>query len=245
MTGDDTLADWRDTLRYLGHLLLKQDKRAAITLSSLNQSVSRVKTGASTHSRKTLLQVQRLAHQFETGDETGSGLLTRQELVDCLKGLEGIEEVMHKGRPVSEEDLHELAMKLDMLSGRETGQVNLFSFLEAFVVERPTGQDFDAAEEFMCEHILSFLYRNRHAVCCGCHEADAALTGRIRCSSFAEVLRGIDISLAKNRRTFTDVQIDGLAEALGEEDGTFSYFELLQALIVHDSEKSGSGTGLF
>ena len=40
-SGDDTLADWRDTLRYLGHLLLKQDKRAAITLSSLNQSVSR------------------------------------------------------------------------------------------------------------------------------------------------------------------------------------------------------------
>lgn len=239
MTGDDTLADWRDTLRYLGHLLLKQDKRASATISSL-PTVSRVKTSASTHSRKTLLQVQRLAHQFETGDESGSGLLTRQELVDCLKGLEGIEGVMHKGHPVSEEDLHELAVKLDLLSGRETGQVNLFSFLEAFVVERPTGQEFDAAEEFMCEHILSFLYRNRHAVCCGCHEADVALSGRIRCSAFAEVLRGIDISLAKNRRTFTDVQIDGLAEALGEEDGTFSYFELLQALIVRDSEKSGS-----
>lgn len=35
--------------------------------------------------------------------------------------------------------------------------MNLFSFLEAFVVERPPGQEFDAAEEFMCEHILSFL----------------------------------------------------------------------------------------
>lgn len=28
-----------------------------------------------------------------------------------------------------------------------------------------------------------------------------------------EVLRGIDVSLAKNRRTFTDVQIDGLADS--------------------------------
>ena len=25
------------------------------------------------------------------------------------------------------------------------------------MVERPPGQEFDAAEEFMCEHILSFL----------------------------------------------------------------------------------------
>ena len=78
-----------------------------------------------------------------------------------------------------------------------------------------------------------------------------------------QVLRGIDISLAKTRRTFSDVQIDGLAdtcpcqkavaersastlmakgkgmeqacsrdgpllpvqESLGEEDGSFSYFE--------------------
>ena len=39
--GDDTVADWRDTLRYLGHLLLKQDKRASATISSL-PTVSRV-----------------------------------------------------------------------------------------------------------------------------------------------------------------------------------------------------------
>jgi len=69
---------------------------------------------------------------------------------------------------------------------------------------------------------------------------DAALTGRISSGAFAEVLRGIDISLAKHRRTFSDVQIDGLAESLGEEDGSFSYFELLQALMVRDSERSGS-----
>ncbi|CAJ1400703.1 unnamed protein product [Effrenium voratum] len=149
---------------------------------------------------------------------------------------------MHKGHPIGDDDLHELALQLDQLSGRETGKVNLFSFLEAFVVERPSGQDFDAAEEFMCEHILSFLFRNRHAVACGCHEADPELSGRIRSAAFAEVLRGIDISLAKTRRTFTDVQIDGLAESLGEEDGSFSYFELLQALMVRDSEKSGSMT---
>ena len=44
-------------------------------------------------------------------------------------------------------------------------------------------EEFDAAEEFMCEHILSFLYRNRHAVCCGCHEARLywlALSGTVR-----------------------------------------------------------------
>lgn len=58
-------------------------------------------------------------------------------------------------------------------------------------------------------------------------QADGELSGRIRCAAFAEVLRGIDISLAKKRRTFSDVQIDGLAEALGEEDGSFSYFERL------------------
>ncbi|CAJ1423160.1 unnamed protein product [Effrenium voratum] len=235
MTGDDALADWRDTLRHLGYLLLKKDRASS-------SGMMRVKTGASTHSRKTVFQVQRLAHQFETGDETGDGLLTRQELVEYLKGVDGIEGVMHKGHPIGDDDLHELALQLDQLSGRETGKVNLFSFLEAFVVERPSGQDFDAAEEFMCEHILSFLFRNRHAVACGCHEADPELSGRIRSAAFAEVLRGIDISLAKTRRTFTDVQIDGLAESLGEEDGSFSYFELLQALMVRDSEKSGSMT---
>lgn len=234
MTGDDALAEWRDALNHIGHLLLKRDR------ISNQPGITRVKTGASVHSRKTVFQAQRLAHQFEKSDESGDGHLTRGELVDYLKGLEGIEDVMHKGHTISETDLEEMALQLDQLSGRETGKVNLFSFLEAFIVERPSGQDFDAAEEFMCEHILSFLYRHRHAVCCGCHEADVALTGRISSGAFAEVLRGIDISLAKQRRTFSDVQIDGLAESLGEEDGSFSYFELLQALMVRDSERSGS-----
>ncbi|CAE7924908.1 ppa1 [Symbiodinium necroappetens] len=221
MTGDDALAEWRDALNHIGHLLLKRDRM------SNQPGITRVKTGASVHSRKTVFQAQRLAHQFEKSDESGDGHLTRGELVDYLKGLEGIDDVMHKGHTISETDLEEMALQLDQLSGRETGKVNLFSFLEAFIVERPSGQDFDAAEEFMCEHILSFLYRHRHAVCCGCHEADVALTGRISSGAFAEVLRGIDISLAKQRRTFSDVQIDGLAESLGEEDGSFSYFELL------------------
>ncbi|CAE7512764.1 rdgC [Symbiodinium natans] len=234
MTGDDPLAEWRDALNHIGHLLLKRDRL------SNQPGITRVKTGASVHSRKTVFQVQRLAHQFEKGDESGDGLLTRAELVDYLKGLEGIDGVMHKGHIISDADLEDMALQLDQLSGRETGQVNWFSFLEAFIVERPSGQDFDAAEEFMCEHILSFLYRHRHAVCCGCHEADSSLTGRISSGAFAEVLRGIDISLAKQRRTFSDVQIDGLAESLGEEDGSFSYFELLQALMVRDAEKSGS-----
>ncbi|CAE7270568.1 rdgC [Symbiodinium sp. CCMP2456] len=224
MTGDDPLAEWRDALNHIGHLLLKRDRM------SNQPGITRVKTGASVHSRKTVFQVQRLAHQFEKSDESGDGFLTRGELVDYLKGLEGIEDVMHKGHAISETDLEEMALQLDQLSGRETGKVNWFSFLEAFIVERPSGQDFDAAEEFMCEHILSFLYRHRHAVCCGCHEADVALTGRISSGAFAEVLRGIDISLAKQRRTFSDVQIDGLAESLGEEDGSFSYFELLPQL---------------
>eukprot|EP00913_Durusdinium_trenchii_P001088 g998.t1 len=80
MTGDDTLSDWRTTLRSLGHLLLKQDRKTSMTINSFERAVSRVRTGASTHSRKTLLQVQRLAHQFESGDESGNGLLSRQEL---------------------------------------------------------------------------------------------------------------------------------------------------------------------
>ncbi|CAK9022178.1 unnamed protein product [Durusdinium trenchii] len=166
--------------------------------------------------RRSIMELR--AHQFESGDESGNGLLSRQELVDCLKGLEGIEEVMHKGHPVSEEDLHELALKLDQLSGRETGQVNLFSFLEAFVVERPPGQEFDAAEEFMCEHILSFLCTATGMLFVVA--ATRRFVGAVgRWHEFVLPLTG-QVGDYQLRLPFA------AEEALGEEDGTFSYFEL-------------------
>ena len=36
--------------------------------------------------RRSIMELR--AHQFESGDESGNGLLSRQELVDCLKGRE-------------------------------------------------------------------------------------------------------------------------------------------------------------
>ncbi|CAK9005043.1 unnamed protein product [Durusdinium trenchii] len=41
MTGDDTLSDWRTTLRSLGHLLLKQDRKTSMTINSFERAVSR------------------------------------------------------------------------------------------------------------------------------------------------------------------------------------------------------------
>eukprot|EP00931_Biecheleriopsis_adriatica_P060253 TRINITY_DN36168_c0_g1_i1.p1 TRINITY_DN36168_c0_g1~~TRINITY_DN36168_c0_g1_i1.p1 ORF type:complete len:1070 (+),score=192.98 TRINITY_DN36168_c0_g1_i1:43-3252(+) len=240
MTGqDDPLAEWRGTLSQLGRLVIKQDRADATMQPSRTSRAS-----FSRKSRKTLFSPTKpLVNQFMSADDSGDGLLQTEEIVQFLKELDGIEDVMHHGRPLGDSDFADLASKLDLLSGSETQQVNLFSFLEAFMVERPEGADFDNAEEFACEHILSFLYRHRHAVCCGCEAADPHLNGRIRCSAFAEVLRGIDVSLARKRRTLSDLQIEGLADSLGEEDGSFSYFELLQALIARDNEKLGGEPG--
>lgn len=242
ITGDDNLFEWRPTLAQIGQLILKQESTAMSTAMVRSSSTGLKRTltsGALAKTRPTLhsAPAQTLTQQFKKGDVSGNGLLSIDEFVEFIQGLDGIDSVTHKGAVLTEEHIKELAAQLDLLSGAQTNQVNLLSFLEAFMVERTAGHDLDSAENFICEQVLSFLYRHRHAVCCGCHNTDPKLTGRVKVAAFADVLRGIDVSLGKPRRTFTDLQIDGLGDLLGEEDGSFSYFELLQALVVHDAER--------
>lgn len=95
--------------------------------------------------------------------------------------------------------------------------------------------DHAGVEASIYEHVLSLLYRHRHALWCGCVERDPARTGRVSKEGFAAVLVSIDLALAQRERHLTQAQIEALAETLAEEDGRVPYYDFLQAMVIRDS----------
>jgi len=191
---------------------------------------------------------------FEHYDHSGDGFLQIDEFVNNLMEVRGIEDLYFHGERVGPKQLRELAETLDKMSGALTGQVNFTAFLDAFMLVWPRGAQGEGealsksgsesdvancgqAEDELYEHILSLLYRHRHALWVGCSTADSDVTGRTSAMEFADVLRSTDVALAQKSRHFTDHQIESLTQALTEEDGCVPYVEFLQALVIKDSQE--------
>mmetsp|Transcript_114629 Transcript_114629/g.244543 ORF Transcript_114629/g.244543 Transcript_114629/m.244543 type:complete len:330 (+) Transcript_114629:3-992(+) len=246
--GESPLEAWRSTLEQLGRLLMKQgrrkheDGRGRASVIHARKSVASGSPGSgspvSMKPRRSSFRPDAISNflisQFEHFDDSEDGLMQVDEFTEFLRGVEGIETVKHDGRILDDGQIKELFEAIDCLSGERSGNVNLWEFLEAFLVNPGTGTDITEMEDGVYEHLLSLLYRNRHGLLCGCTQKDPELTGRVTEHDFAEVLKTIDMALAQSRRNFSDMQISGLAESLSDEDGTLSYIEFLQALVVRD-----------
>eukprot|EP00747_Dinoflagellata_sp_TGD_P065852 gnl/TRDRNA2_/TRDRNA2_154538_c0_seq3.p1 gnl/TRDRNA2_/TRDRNA2_154538_c0~~gnl/TRDRNA2_/TRDRNA2_154538_c0_seq3.p1 ORF type:complete len:1082 (-),score=204.38 gnl/TRDRNA2_/TRDRNA2_154538_c0_seq3:253-3081(-) len=237
MSGDDPLAEWRHVLPQIGALLLRANENGSRSPSPTSgaRRTSSVRRGST--DMGILLE-----RSFNSCDHDGNGYLEIHEFVHHLKNLPGIDKVQLEGKPIGEEQLLSLAQALESLSGATTGRINFMEFLEAFVVvtvDAGDGLDFAKGEQYLYEHILSFLYRHRHALGCGFASKDVNFIGRIAQSAFAEVLKSTDLALAESERHCTDAQVEALAEALTEDDGKVPYVEFLQGLVVRDA-RSGS-----
>eukprot|EP00928_Gymnodinium_smaydae_P087771 TRINITY_DN7198_c0_g3_i1.p1 TRINITY_DN7198_c0_g3~~TRINITY_DN7198_c0_g3_i1.p1 ORF type:complete len:1038 (+),score=224.35 TRINITY_DN7198_c0_g3_i1:87-3200(+) len=228
LAGGDPLAEWRQTLSQLGKLMHVEASSASD--SPLHKQPSAGKL------RRLSDVGQGLFDRFAASDSSQDGFLQVDEFIEMMLALPGLETVTHEGQPMDTENLEKLWDSIASLSGNGT-RVNFFEFLEAFVTGCNTNIEADDEEmgDGVYEHILSMLYRHRHALCSGCVHADPSGSGRLSSADFAEVLSSVDAALSSERRLFSGTEITSLSEALADEDGTLSYVSLLTSLSVRDT----------
>lgn len=168
-----------------------------------------------------------LSQTFKTFDDSNDGFLQVEEFVHHIKQLPGFDELRHDGKPLDDDNLKELADAIASAGGQsDDGQINLLEFYRAFeVVEHTLSTD-------LYEHILTFLYRHRHALRASCSTWDWEHAGRVSQEDFAGVLEALNLLTSRPERSLTQPQVDALSVCLSEDDGNVQYEEFLAAFEV-------------
>eukprot|EP00927_Polykrikos_kofoidii_P055368 TRINITY_DN49638_c0_g1_i1.p1 TRINITY_DN49638_c0_g1~~TRINITY_DN49638_c0_g1_i1.p1 ORF type:complete len:918 (+),score=148.81 TRINITY_DN49638_c0_g1_i1:121-2874(+) len=170
-----------------------------------------------------------LVQCFRSMDDSNDGFLQIEEFVRHIKMLPGFENIRHYGQPLDEASLQTVA---EVIAGSfsQDGLINLLEFSQAFAVVDADGDS--NLEEHLHEHILTWLYRLRHALMSGCSDHDEESTGRVGKEHFKSVLESVNVVAARPETHLTQMQIDLLCESLAEDDGTVMYESFLASFVV-------------
>jgi len=175
-------------------------------------------------------QSSALVKTFEKFNDSGDGLLQVDEFVKHVIALPGFENIHHNGKPLDEETLREIASTIALESCGDS-TINLLQFARAFAVVDASGST-DLADD-LHEHILTFLYRHKHAVRTSCAKHDIEGVGRVRKQDFARVLESINFITARPKRQLTRSQMSVLVESIAEDDGCVDYEAFLASFEIH------------
>jgi len=170
-----------------------------------------------------------LVDAFHRFDDAGDGFLRVEEFVRHVRELPGFDDIRHEGKPLDEETLRSIAQAIACDENEQT--INLLEFAQAFAVVDSSGST-DLADD-LHEHILTFLYRHRHALRSSCAEHDVDGLGRVAKRDFALVLEAVNISASRPARHLTRVQMNALVESIAEDDGNVEYEAFLASFEIH------------
>jgi len=170
-----------------------------------------------------------LTDDFVQFDDSADGFLQVDEFVHHVRTLPGFSDVRHDGRPLDDEKLLTIARAIaDSYSN--DGTINLLEFAQAFAVVDSSGNT-DLADD-VHEHILTFLFRHRHALRAACAEHDEDNVGHIGREHFAHVLEALNVATSLPEIHLTGMQMDALVESIAEENGTIEYEAFLSSFEV-------------
>jgi len=180
--------------------------------------------------RRPSLQSSKLVGAFQAFDDVGDGFLRVDEFVRHVMELDGFEDVRHDGKALDEEGLRSIA---DAIAADHTndGRINLLQFAQAFAAVDATGTT-ELADD-LHEHILTFLYRHRHALRTSCAKRDVEGTGSVAKQIFARSLEAVNFCTSRPARHLTQAQMGALVESIAEDDGTVEYEAFLSSFEIH------------
>lgn len=172
-------------------------------------------------------EIENLSQTFRAFDDSNDGFLQLSEFVRHIKELPGFEDLRHDGKPLDDKSLLAVAECIASGGGQShDGMINLLEFYRAFqVVEHTLSTD-------VYEHILTFLYRHRHALRTSCSNHDFEHAGRVSQDDFASVLEALNLLTSRPERSLTQAQVDALSACLAEDDGFVEYEAFLAAFQV-------------
>jgi len=153
------------------------------------------------------------------------GFLEVRDFVRHVMELPGFGDVRQEGRPLSEECVKSIAQMI----AEGDDAINLLQFVGAFVV---TDVGNASLEDDLNEHVLTFIYRHRHALRSSCCEHDGKEAGRVSRRLFAMVLEAVNFCAPKPASNLTRAQMDALVESITEDDDMVDYESFLASLEV-------------
>merc|ERR1712139_522927 len=114
-------------------------------------------------------------------------------------------DIRHNGKPLDAETLREIGEIIADSHSNDDGTINLLQFASAFIAIDSSGST-ELADD-LHEHILTFLYRHRHALRTSCSEKDVEINGRLDHRVFVRVLEAVNFCASKPARHLTRPQI--------------------------------------
>jgi Ca2+-binding EF-hand superfamily protein len=176
---------------------------------------------------------------FKAMDTSGDGILQKDEFVNGILYLPGIEHVQVDGTPIDRERILEIAGLIDT---SQNGSINYLEFLTAFSVEEQYSES--SCADSIVEDIITVIFRHRHAILMNCRYMDPEQGGKVSMEDFRQVVRGVNKALAKPERALTNLQINMLVEHLAQEgedlsEANFAYETFLKSFFICDSTRDG------
>jgi Ca2+-binding EF-hand superfamily protein len=173
---------------------------------------------------------------FQRFDKDGNGILSTTEFVEGARLIPDLNEVLVEGKPLTDDDLARIANYIDD-SG--DGRINYLEFIKALNFEDKYG---DVLNNQLYEDITTTLFRNRHALLCGCQFFDFEGAQKVTREVFEDVLEALSTVLRKPETPLTPMQISRVASAACDANDEVKYTEFVGAFEIFDSKKSESGT---
>mmetsp|Transcript_70992 Transcript_70992/g.140986 ORF Transcript_70992/g.140986 Transcript_70992/m.140986 type:complete len:983 (+) Transcript_70992:81-3029(+) len=203
-----------------------------VPLNSLDRARTEAPTLAKTAllSRRPSLQSSKLVKAFQSFNDAGDGFLQVEEFVRHVMELDGFQDVRHDGKALDEDGLRGIAEAI-AADHTNDGRINLLQFARAFAAVDATGST-ELADD-LHEHILTFLYRHRHALRTSCAKRDVEGAGRVAKHIFACSLEAVNFCTSRPARHLTQAQMGALVESIAEDDGGVEYEAFLSSFEIH------------
>merc|ERR1711972_729695 len=118
------------------------------------------------------------------------------------------------------------------------GMISVMEFLESFCYE-----DRDGVADALAEHMVSVLFRYRHALRAGARFLDFDGSSHITRDNFVQVLQSLNGEVADDSLHFSQSQMDDLSDAVCTEiDGVrmVAYEEFLDSFEIVDAQNSAA-----
>jgi len=199
-------------------------------------SLDRARTEAPKLARTELLNMQpssqssKLVKAFQAFNDAGDGFLQVEEFVRHVMELDGFQDLRYDGKALDEDGLRGIAEAI-AADHTNDGRINLLQFARAFAAVDASGST-ELADD-LHEHILTFLYRHRHALRTSCAKRDVEGTGRVTKQIFARSLEAVNFCTSRPARNLTQAQMSALVESIAENDGSVEYEAFLSSFHIH------------